>query len=647
MQNNNIETLSQEVWKGATRLRGKFKAKDYPAIILPMIMLRRIECVLEQERIKLQQKHPNANEENLKTIETTLNFYNQTNWSLEKLLANEQQIETNITSYLNGFSNNVKNIIEKFDYFATIKKMQQEKRLFNIVELMAKQDFSPKRLSNLEMGYVYENLIQMFSQDDAKDTGEHFTPREIIKIMVDLMQMQEIANDKAISIYDPACGTGGMLSVAKEYLCENGKDSQQILLYGQELLAQNYAICAADMLIKGEDIFNIKHGNSLIPDNETTKDDGDQLADEKFDYMLSNPPFGVTWGGKGGYEKDAQKFTKRYAWGKVGEKSGSIPTSDGALLFLLTMLEKVKPNSEGGSKIAILFNGSPLSNGDANQGESEVRRHILQNDLLDTIVMLPDQMFFNTGIYTYIWLLNTNKPTHKKDKVLIINAREQYEKEAKSFGNKRHKITDKNRKWIANTFKNYKNSENSKIFNNYDFYFHKVKVVFWQTDENNNPEWIDEKLEKITQANCKKIFNKFGDFKLNITGDFEAEFNFNNSKNLEEHLETILKKDNKKVKELLKNEGITATINRRNYIDDVEYIPYQNDKDKNTYIPEFLGKEISCEIISWVDSENIGAEFLPNKYFYKYTPPQPTQEILQEFNAIDKEVQQLMQSLAD
>ena len=270
-------------------------------------------------------------------------------------------------------------------------------------------------------------------------TGEHFTPREIIRIMVDLMEIDfdpETAT-KAISIYDPACGTGGMLSIAKEHLADKAKSGKAlknvedlVLLNGQELLPQNYALCKADMIIKGESHVNITHGNSLIPEIESIDEVGDLHAGSEFDYMISNPPFGVDWSE---YKNHVEKLKdSRY-------KGYLTPVNDGALLFLMTMIEKMKPKEKGGSKIAILFNGSPLSNGDATQSESEIRRYIIENNLLDTIVMLPDQMFYNTGIYTYIWLLSNNKPESKKDKVLIINARQQFEKEPKSFGNKRNR----------------------------------------------------------------------------------------------------------------------------------------------------------------------------------------------------------------
>ncbi|WP_221901701.1 HsdM family class I SAM-dependent methyltransferase [Bathymodiolus platifrons methanotrophic gill symbiont] len=253
---------------------------------------------------------------------------------------------------------------------------------------------------------------------------------------------------------------------------------------------------------------NITHGNSLIPHIESIEDDGDQLAGKHFDYLISNPPFGVNWSD---YKDDALKFiASRYQW-------GTPDISDRAFLFLLSMIEKMKPADQGGSKIAILFNGSPLSNGDALQGASEIRRHLLEADLLDSIIMMPDQMFYNTGIYTYIWILNNNKPAHKKDQVLIINAREQFEKEPKSFGNKRNRITDEHRAWIHNKFSAWQADEHCKKFNTTDFAYHKVKIVFWQEDENNQPMWIPEPLStQLNNANVKKQFDFYADFTLYI-----------------------------------------------------------------------------------------------------------------------------------
>jgi len=687
LNKNKLENLSNEVWKGAIKLRGKFKAKDYPSVILPMIMIRRIECVLQEKREKyksiliakdqsfdddsikaLHEKSPEKAKAKLDHLNKRIKiqekndaFFNKTDWTLKGILEDSNTlVETNFRSFINGFSDNIDEIIDKFEYRQMVTRMVKEKRLASIIQLVAEEDFSPSRLSNIEMGYVYENLLQKFSQDDAKDTGEHFTPREIIRIMVDLMDINfnpEKAK-KAISIYDPACGTGGMLSIAKEHLAEKAKTPKGVentedlvLLNGQELLGQNYAVCKADMLIKGEVRSNITHGNSLIPHIESIADDGDQHSGQTFDYMISNPPFGVDWGE---YKTHVAKLKgTRYA-------AGMSPSNDGALLFLLTMIEKMKPKSKGGSKIAILFNGSPLSNGDATQGESEIRRYILENDLLDTIVMMPDQMFYNTGIYTYIWILSNKKPKHKENHVLIINAREQYEKEPKSFGNKRHRITDSHRAWINEQYDAWEENDDCKKFHTTDFAFHKVSVTFWQEDEHGEPMMIDETFDvKLNNANAKKKWQLYGDLKFDITIEHEGEpinlkIDYNGDTALETMVALQLKEKVKALKEegindikkWLKSQDMTANYHHRHYIVDNEYIPYdRSQKDKEAYINAFLAKEIDYQIIEWQAYDQLGYEILPNKYFYKYQEPESSDKLIEEFWKLEEEATELLNSI--
>jgi len=674
-----LNNLSDEIWKGAIKLRGKFKAKDYPSVILPMIMIRRIECVLEVKRDEfrkqIKERNPDINSDDLekrvKLMEVnTLPFYNKSNWTLKKILEDStSQVEANFREYIGAYSDgsggseNVDEIIDKFDYRAVVTKVVKAKRLSSIIELAADEDFSPSRLSNIEMGYVYEELLQRFSQDDAKDTGEHFTPREIIRIMVDLMEVDfdPATARQAISIYDPACGTGGMLSVTKQHLADRARNENElkqvedlVLLNGQELLDQNYAVCKADMILKGESHINITSGNSLIPDIESIEDDGDQHTQYQFDYMISNPPFGVNWSE---YKDDALRYsTSRYRW-------GTPDVGDGALLFLLTMIEKMKPVSEGGSKIAILFNGSPLSNGDAMQGESEIRRHILENDLLDTIVMMPDQMFYNTGIYTYIWLLNNNKPAHKQGKVLIINARDQFEKEPKSFGNKRNRITDDNRQWIQNQFTNWQANEQCKTFATTDFAFHKVKIVFWQEDEHNEPMWIREPFDvQLNNQNVKKKFDLYGDLTVYVTIEppfdegesIQLEVEVDGSKAFETKVADALKaqvpqlEEEKlgEIKKWFKAQNKETEYYHRHYISDTEYIPFDAEKaDKEAYINQFLADEIDYQIIHWEEVEQLGYEVLPNKYFYQYVEPTSSVKLMEQFWNLEEQAGVLLKGI--
>ena len=388
----------------------------------------------------MQANRPNLGKEDLDKLlkQLELNpslspFSNKTNWTLRGVYEEDHALlEANFRDYINGFSKNVDDIIEHFNYRATIGQMARNNRLAPILSQYKELELGPDRLSPLEMGYIYEELLRRFSEQSGEEAGEHFTPREVIRLMVELLDIP--IPDRHISIYDPACGTGGMLSVAKEHLLDRATTPAQkeavdrfVTVHGQELSPTNYAICQADLLIKDDRQAKVFLGNSLIPHDPHGREPGDQLpeAAHRFDFMLSNPPFGVTWGGKDGYENEARKLAKtRY-------RAGMPRVNDGALLFLQTMLAKMKAPEQGASRIAIIFNGSPLSNGDCGSGESEIRRWILENDWLDAIVMLPDQLFYNTGIFTYIWLLRNDKPATHKGRVMLIDARQHFEKEPK------------------------------------------------------------------------------------------------------------------------------------------------------------------------------------------------------------------------
>ena len=519
LNKSKLNNLADEIWKSAERLRGKFKAYEYQGVILPIIVIRRLECVLlkwrEDKKAEVLSRRPNLKDKEKELAklvkELELNpkqcpFSNKTDWTLRSVYEEDHALlEANFRAYLNGFSKNVDDIIEHFNYRATIGVMVKNNRLAPILNQYKELALGPEQLSGLEMGYIYEELLRRFSEQSGDEAGEHFTPREVIRLMVELLEIP--IPERHFSIYDPASGTGGMLSVSKEHLLDRASTPAErervekfVTVHGQELSPTNYAICQADLLIKNDQQAKVYLGNSLIPHEAQSKEPGDQLPESKFRFnrMLSNPPFGVTWGGKDGYETDARKLEKtRY-------QAGMPRVNDGALLFLETMLAKMVPAADGGSRIAIIFNGSPLSNGDCGSGESEIRRWILESDWLDAIVMLPDQLFYNTGIFTYVWLLRNDKPRSHEKRVMLIDARQQFEKEPKAFGNKRNRMTDAHRAWIEERYfngwgKNYAD-EQVKIFPREDFAYHKVSVVFWQTDENDQPAIITEPYEKAFTA---------------------------------------------------------------------------------------------------------------------------------------------------
>ena len=651
-----LDNLASDIWKSAERLRGKFKAYEYQSVILPIIVIRRLECVLlawrEEKRAEILAKRPNIGEQELATLVKKLElnsnqapFSNKTDWTLRKVYEEDQTLlEENFRAYINGFSDNVNEIIEHFNYRATIGLMVKNNRLAPILNQYKELDVSPETLSPLDMGYIYEELLRRFSEQSGEEAGEHFTPREVIRLMVELLDMP--IPTRHTSIYDPACGTGGMLSVAKEHLLSKAETPEQkalvekyITVHGQELSPTNYAICRADLLIKQDRQAKVFWGNSLIPHDPKSKEHGDQLAEPafQFDFMLSNPPFGVTWGGKDGYETDAKKLQQtRY-------QAGMPRVNDGALLFLQTMLAKMKAPDKGASRIAIIFNGSPLSNGDCGSGESEIRRWILENDWLDAIVMLPDQLFYNTGIFTYIWLLRNDKPDSHKGKVMLIDARLQYEKEPKSFGNKRNRMVDEHRDWIQDRYQHgwaadY-SDEQVKLFRREDFAYHKVSVVFWQHDVNDQPAIITEPYEKTFSAANLKKEQEFYDSDLTFfirVKDGEAE----TVKTL-----ILLPQDNaaKKMKDLLgdKPEILSVEWTHRHYVKDDEYIEHGQD------IAEFLHREIAKPIIRWQDSPVLGYEILPNKYFYRYKPPTPAKQLLEKFWRLEQQAETMLKGLGE
>jgi type I restriction enzyme M protein len=650
-----LDNLANEIWKSAERLRGKFKAYEYQGVILPIIVIRRLECVLlawrEAKRAEVRAKRPTLTEKQLAKLvkELELNpkqspFSNKTYWTLRKVYEEDHTLlEENFRAYINGFSKNVDDIIEHFNYRATIGTMVKNNRLAPILNQYKELGLGPDQLSGLEMGYIYEELLRRFSEQSGEEAGEHFTPREVIRLMVELLEIP-IPN-RHISMYDPACGTGGMLSVAKEHLLDRAATQAQrdnvekfVTVHGQELSPTNYAICQADLLIKNDQQAKVFLGNSLIPHEAHSKEPGDQLPETKFrfDFMLSNPPFGVTWGGKDGYEKEARKLEKtRY-------QAGMPRVNDGALLFLQTMLAKMQAPEKGGSRIALISNGSPLSNGDCGSGESEIRRWILENDWLDAIVMLPDQLFYNTGIFTYIWLLRNEKPASHRGRVMLIDARQQFEKEPKSFGNKRNRMTDADRQWIEERYhKGWKpdfDDEQVKIFREKDFAFHKVKVVFWQTDEHDQPAIVTEPYEKtFTAANLGKE-QAFHSSDLTFRVRVKT-----NSK--EKTVEFVLEPADSAAKKLKAALGegpeiLSVEWTHRHYVQDDEYIPHGED------IAVFLKREIAKPIIRWEDSPQLGYEILPNKYFYRYQPPTPARDLLTEFWRLEKEAEKMLEGLA-
>ena len=434
----NTENLAGPIWDIAELLRGRYKRHDNGKVILPFTVLRRLDCVLEPTKAAVLKAVPEAVTHGEKAADYILNrasrhtFHNRSRYTWPLLLAEPNNIAANLTHYINGFSANIREIFEHFAFAEQILSLDKSGAdlLYQIVLRFQTVNLDTKEVPAHAMGTVFEELIRKFAEQSNETAGEHFTPREVIKLMVDLLFQEDrtLGREGIVrTLYDPACGTGGMLSIAAEYLHDLNKDSR-LEVFGQELNPESYATCLADIIIKGGNAGNLKLGDSFTQD---------QLADRQFDFMLSNPPFGVEW-------KLAEKFIRaeRETQGWAGRFGAGLPRiSDGSLLFLQHMLAHRKETAEG-SRLAIVFNGSPLFSGGAGSGESEIRRWILEHDWLEAIVALPDQLFYNTGISTYIWIVTNRKSEERRGKVQLINAAGFFVRKRKSLGNKRNEIGD-------------------------------------------------------------------------------------------------------------------------------------------------------------------------------------------------------------
>lgn len=480
----NVNEKAALIWAIADKLTGVYKPHEYGEVILPLTVIRRFDCILADTKDAVLEKYESIKalpmrDVLLRNAAGGLAFYNTSKFTFEKLLDDPDNIEANFRDYLNGFSENVQNIIEKFKFDGHITTMANKGILYIVIKEFTspKANLHPDAISNLEMGYIFEEIIRRFSEAHNEDAGQHYTPREVIRLMVNILFYDDndilSGSNVAKTIYDPACGTGGMLSVAEEYLHELNR-STELLAFGQELNDQTFAICKADMLIKGNNADFIKDGNTLSDD---------QFEGQTFDYIISNPPFGREW------KNEKAKVEAEAKRGFAGRFGAGLPAaSDGQMLFLMTAISKMKEPEQGGSRIAIIHNGSPLFTGDAGSGPSNIRKYILENDLLEAIIALPNDIFYNTGIATYIWVLSNKKTgTKREGKVQLINANGLFEKRRKALGNKRNDIPENAIAEITRLYGDFRESDISKIFDNEDFGYTKITVERPLCDESGEP----------------------------------------------------------------------------------------------------------------------------------------------------------------
>lgn len=515
MNSNQHQNLVGFIWSIANKLRGPYRPPQYRRVMLPLIVLRRFDLVLAENKQKVLDEKKRLEEKGITghALEKALSriasagrkqeLFNTSGFTFEKLLGDAPNIAGNLIAYIQGFSPRARDIFDKFEFEAEIAKLDEANRLFLIIKEFCSADInlSPKVISNLQMGYLFEELVRKFNEQANEEAGDHFTPREVIRLMVQLLFTGEEDVFKPgiyRSVYDPTAGTGGMLSESEKFMSGKNPDAH-IELFGQEYNPESYAICCSDLLIKDEPINNLIYGDTLGVKDAKNKANGfvphDGHQDKKFHYMLANPPFGVEWKAEEDFvreEYEEQGFSGRFG-------AGLPRINDGSLLFLQHMISKMhnpppfvddKNLGGDGSKIAIVFNGSPLFTGDAGSGESNIRRWIIENDMLDAIVALPDQMFYNTGIYTYVWIVSNKKPVHRQGKVQLVDGTRHFKKMDKSLGNKRNELSDDHIKELVRLYAEYNHDATSevlvdgklesrvcsKVFDNHQFGFLKITV---------------------------------------------------------------------------------------------------------------------------------------------------------------------------
>jgi type I restriction enzyme M protein len=660
----NFQDKVNFIWSIAELLRGPYKKEQYGDVILPMAVLRRFDCVLAATKQEVLEKYEALKKSGLQNMDPVLNriskqeFNNTSKYDFEKLLADPDNIANNLRNYINGFSKNAREIIEHFDFDKQITKLNDNNLLYLVVSEFNKIDLHPDVVSNTEMGYIFEELIRRFSEHG--EAGDHYTPREVIRLMVNILlneDSQELTQPGlVVTVYDCCAGTGGMLSVAEQYLKELNPGIQ-VELFGQEINPQSFSICKSDMLIKGQNADNIILGDSFTEDGHRGR---------TFRYMLTNPPFGVEW-------KKAEKFIREEyeKEGYNGRFGAGLPRiSDGSLLFLQHLISKMKQD-EKGSRIAIIFNGSPLFTGDAGSGESEIRRWIIENDMLEGIIALPDQLFYNTGISTYIWIVTNRKNNDpmkgpvRTGKIQLVNAVAFYQKMRKSLGNKRNEITEEQIKEITRIYGEFKENEYCKIFDNEDFGYQKIVVErplrlnFQVTEERINNLYNETTFKKLTEsrkkgaAGLKEIEEgkKLQQQIIKTLKTIDSTILYKNRDAFTKALRKAFKDSDIKLDSALLKAILSALSEKDETADicvdskgnpepdpdlrDTENVPLKED------IHEYFEREVKPHVPdAWIDESKtkIGYEIPFTRHFYKYQPLRPSEEIMKEIKELEQSI---------
>ncbi len=609
----NQQALSSFIWSVADLLRGDFKQSEYGKIILPFTVLRRLDCVLEPTKADVLAEFELRSKAGLNPAPFLLRkagqgFYNTSPFDMKRLMGDQDHIAANLYAYVQGFSPTVRDIFEHFSFQQQIDRLAKAGLLYQVAEKFAHIDLHPDKVSNSQMGLVFEELIRKFAEISNETAGEHFTPREVIRLMVNLLFVEDdaVLSKPGVvrSIYDPTAGTGGMLSVAGEHLAELNPQAR-LTMWGQELNPESYAICKADMLIKGQDADRIAFGN-------TFSDDGHPHA--TFDYMLSNPPFGVEW------KKVEKEIRKEHeTQGHNGRFGPGLPrVSDGSLLFLLHLISKMRPVKDGGSRFAIVLNGSPLFTGGAGSGESEIRRHVLENDLVEAIIGLPTDMFYNTGISTYVWVLTNRKPAHRKGKVQLIDASGFWQKMRKSLGSKRKELSDDHIATITHLFGDFAEAQLAIVLDAHGKELSRAVL----TGDDAAP--VAPEGGKVKLAPLSRLFanEDFGYRTITV------------ERPLRDAAGKIVLGERGRQKGKPQPDSALR---------DTENVPLAEDEDS------YFEREVLPHAgDAWIDPEKtkVGYEIPFNRHFYVFEPPRPLAEIDADLKAVTDRIKAMIAGLA-
>ena len=689
--------LADFIWGICNLLRGPYKRNEYRKVILPLTVLRRFDCVLSDNKesvlasARLHAQQSENVRQQLLTASARRPFYNTSPFDFARLLDDPNHIATNLSAYIHAYSPNVRDIMERFDFDTQIGRMDEKDLLFQVVQRFAGLDLSPQRVDNMQMGYVFEELIRIGAEQSNEEAGEHFTPREVIRLMVSLLLSPEADLGKphiVKTIYDPACGTGGMLTVAERFLRDHNVDAKPHL-FGQDINDESWAVCRSDMLIKGDDADRIRLGDSFTKDGYRRRSDDTPWT---FDYMLANPPFGVEW------KQQKQSIeAERDTLGYQGRFGAGLPRiNDGSLLFLQHMLSKmqpVAPDGTGGSRVAIVFNGSPLFTGDAGSGESNIRRWIIENDWLEAIIALPDQLFYNTGISTYIWILTNRKEERRRGKVQLIDAREFYVKMRRSLGNKRNELSPEQIADMTRIHGGFTDGETrditdedpitheprtrlrvvSKVFDNDDFGYRKITVERpLRLNFAATPERIARIEDQATFVNLAKSKKRAG-----AAHDAQVAEGQARQRVIRDALETlaettggeiIFERDvfatrlrdaaeahNVKLSAPERNATLASLSERdpeAGICEDRRGNPEPDTSLRDTEnvslgedIDAYMEREVQPHVPdAWVDHDKtkIGYEIPFNRHFYVYEPPRPLEVIEADLQTLETEIGRLL-----